>query len=228
MKHPTPELYGELDQAYVHFNADLFDGVLPPCVITLQRQKRTLGYFSPDRFVSVSRTTADEIALNPEHFAVKGPTDILQTLVHEMAHLWQHHFGKPGRGRYHNAEWAAKMEAIGLMPSSTGEPGGKRTGDHVSDYVIEAGPFQAALERLLSREFVVSWYDRFPAACPAEGSGIADLLVPPAQTGGEGEKPASRVKYRCGNCGAQVWGKPGLLLACGVPACRNRAFVPVL
>jgi hypothetical protein len=51
---------------------------------------------------------------------------VLSTLVHEQAHLWQHHFGKPGRGRYHNREWAAKMVEIGLIPSATGEPGGKQ------------------------------------------------------------------------------------------------------
>jgi len=26
-----------------------------------------------------------------------------------MAHLWQHHHGKPSRAAYHNREWASKM-----------------------------------------------------------------------------------------------------------------------
>ena len=29
-------------------------------------------------------------------------------LVHEMAHLQQHHFGKPSRMSYHNKEWARR------------------------------------------------------------------------------------------------------------------------
>jgi len=33
------------------------------------------------------------------------------------------------------------MESIGLMPSDTGEPGGKRTGQRMSDYPIEGGAF---------------------------------------------------------------------------------------
>jgi hypothetical protein len=38
-----------------------------------------------------------------------------------MAHHWQAHFGDPCRGRYHNREWAARMEALGLMTTDTSE-----------------------------------------------------------------------------------------------------------
>ncbi len=54
---------------------------------------------------------------------------MLATLAHEMVHLWQHHFGKPGRGRYHNKEWAEKMKSIGLQPTTTGKDDGAETGD---------------------------------------------------------------------------------------------------
>lgn len=54
------------------------------------------------------------------------------------------------------------MEIIGLMPSSTGQPGGKRTGDHVADYALSDGQFLAACESLLTADFRLSWYDRFP------------------------------------------------------------------
>lgn len=160
---PTHETYSELQQAYDHFNARLFDGLLPSCLITLQREKRTFGYFSAARFVSEDGSTTDEIAMNPSYFAVMPIIETMQTLVHEMAHLWQRHFGKPGRGRYHNAEWARKMESIGLMPSSTGRPGGARTGDCMADYAIEGGRFLAACQELLTAKFKLSWYDRFPA-----------------------------------------------------------------
>lgn len=46
----------------------------------------------------------------------------MQTIVHEMVHLWQYEFGKPSHRTYHNKE-ADKM-AIGLMPSNT-DLGGK-------------------------------------------------------------------------------------------------------
>jgi len=136
---PTAQNYAELQTAYDHFNQALFDGALPTCLITLQREKRTCGYFSSQRFADLDGRTTDEIALNPAYFAVVPLVETMQTLVHEMAHLWQSHFGSPGRSRYHNGEWADKMEAIGLMPSSTGKPGGRRTGDRMADYAIEGG-----------------------------------------------------------------------------------------
>jgi len=57
-----------------------------------------------------------------------------------MCHLEQHHFGKPS-GAYHNKEWAKMMHAVGLMPSNTGKPGGKQTGQTVSHYIVTGGPF---------------------------------------------------------------------------------------
>lgn len=160
---PTRVTYSELQQAYDHFNARLFGGQLPGCLITLQREKRTCGYFSAARFASLDGGTTDEIAMNPTYFVAVPLIETMQTMVHEMCHLWQHHFGTPGRGRYHNEEWAAKMEAVGLMPSSTGQPGGKRTGDMMADYALFGGRFLEACDELLTSSFQLSWYDRFPA-----------------------------------------------------------------
>lgn len=238
---PTPQTYAELQLAYDHFNQALFDGSLPGCLITLQREKRTCGYFSQARFANLDGELSDEIALNPAFFAVVPLVETMQTLVHEMVHQWQAHFGKPGRGRYHNDEWADKMEAIGLMPSSTGHPGGKRTGDHMADYAIKGGRFLRACQSLVSDEsFRLSWYDRFPAkehvamglATPAVhlsasvGGGqppaatlsVASSLVVTENTAGTtgvapGGDRSNRLKYTCA-CEHNVWGKPGLKLQC--------------
>ena len=45
-------------------------------------------------------------------------------------------------GGYHNAEWASKMESVGLVPSTTGAPGGARVGQAVSHYVDGEGRWQ--------------------------------------------------------------------------------------
>ena len=63
--------------------------------------------------------------------------------MHEMVHVWQHAHGKPGARGYHNKEWAAKMKAIGLQPSSTGMVGGKETGQRMMDYIIPGGRVHA-------------------------------------------------------------------------------------
>jgi hypothetical protein len=110
---PTKETYDQFQEAYAYFNRVLFEGQLPNCLITLQRNKRSYGYFCGDRFGRADGLVTDEIALNPRYFHVRPVADVLSTLVHEMEHLWQHHCGKPGRGSYHNKEWAQRMKAIG-------------------------------------------------------------------------------------------------------------------
>jgi len=245
MATPTGQTYGELQTAFDHYNWELFDGRLPPCLITLQRKAQTFGYFCKHRFVhAADRSMTDEIALNPEYFARAPLVEILQTLVHEMTHAWQAHFGDPGRRSYHNKEWARKMESIGLMPSSTGRPGGAKTGERVSDYPIEGGPFMQATEALLTREFRISWVDRFARAvdvtaghvlapeldldgasaitAPVMGEADPALIAPsPARN------RSNRVKYRCPGCGAQAWGKPNLRLLCGEEDCNGVPFNPV-
>jgi predicted SprT family Zn-dependent metalloprotease len=236
---PTSQTYAELQQAFEHFNLTLFSDSLPGCLLTLQREKRTHGYFSPERFGNKVGEKVDEIALNPAYFAVQSLQEIMQTIVHEMCHLWQHHHGKPGRGRYHNPEWANKMEFIGLMPSSTGKPGGRRVGDHMADYPVSGGRFEKACEALLSKEFQISWYDRFPPPQamsepleqPQEGSALqgpvdlagkaladlvpevrANLVISVKSEGVAASKP-TRAKYRC-VCDHLLWAKPGLRVQC--------------
>ena len=160
---PTTETYTELQTAYDFFNKHLFADELPACLITLQREKRTYGYFSRQRFVGrANGQKVDEIAMNPSYFAIRTIAETLSTLVHEMVHLWQFHLGKPGRRSYHNKEWAVKMEEIGLCPSHTGRPGGRRTGEQMDHYIVEGGLFDVVCSRLLTQEFTLSWLDRYP------------------------------------------------------------------
>lgn len=168
-KRPTEEAYEELQAAYDYYNDHLFEALLPPCLITFQREKRSMGYFSKSRFIRRDGVQTDEIAMNPDFFAVVPLVEILQTLVHEMAHLWQAHFGTPSRACYHNREWALKMERIGLMPSDTGQPGGKKVGQSMNDYVIPGGRFDKVTRQLLERGLQSpGWIDiRRPISPPA-------------------------------------------------------------
>lgn len=222
---PTIDAYRELQTAYDHFNRELYDNALPACLLTFQREKRSFGYFSRNRFISAETgETTHEIAMNPAYFATGPLEEIMQTLVHEMAHLWQQEFGTPGRRGYHNKEWGDKMESIGLMPSSTGQPGGKKTGECMADYIIPGGRFEASCAELLTNDFRITWMDRFVvqrngAEVPAF---ISDSFA--AEAGSEGgesmTKPggnaSNRWKYSCPTCPKiNVWGKPEMKLKCG-------------
>ena len=194
---PTRATYEAFQHAYDRFNAGLFESRLPHCLITMQRGRRCYGYFSGARWGNAAGGVTDEIALNPTHFRTRTPEQVLSTLAHEMVHLWQHHFGSPSRRSYHNAEWAAGMLAIGLVPSDTGQPGGRITGQRMSHFVEPGGRFASACRDLLAQGFVIEWMDR--AASPGESS----------------ERSGKRTKYVCGRCRLAAWAKPGAMLKCG-------------
>jgi hypothetical protein len=197
---PTRQEYGSFAEAFDFFNRELFGGALTACYITLQRKANARGYYSPQRFAHrVADEQTDEIALNPAQFEGRSDKEILSTLVHEMIHLWQFQFGKPGRGRYHNHEWADKMEELGLMPSNTGLPGGKRTGQSMSHYIIPGGLFDLVCTKLLRSGFQLNWQARDPSS--------------------NGKKPgpdSSKVKYTCAPCKTNWWGKSGGSGLCGL------------
>ena len=127
--------------------------------MTLQRKNKAYGYFAGGRFGSKDGAEiTDEIALNPSHFKSRTDEQSLSTLAHEMAHLWQHHFGKPSRAGYHNKEWAAKMHEIGLHPSDTGQPGGKETGQSCSHYIVEGGRYARVFAELAAQPDFTALY----------------------------------------------------------------------
>ena len=191
----TAEQYSNLDQAYDYFNRELFDSELPDCMITLHRKANTAGYYAHERFQARDGDAlVAEIALNPDAFEGRSDEVILSTLVHEMAHCWQFFLGNPSRRAYHNKEWAAKMEAVGLMPSSTGEPGGSRVGQKMTHYIISGGRFDVAVKALLKSGFAVKW-------------GSQPWEKKPRDT--------SKVKYACDECGLNAWAKAGCSLVCG-------------
>ncbi|MBT3039198.1 MAG: SprT-like domain-containing protein [Candidatus Thiodiazotropha sp. (ex Codakia orbicularis)] len=204
---PTKETYDRLQQAYDVLNKSLFGGELPNCLITLQRRKNTYGYFCGERFTREDGISTDEIALNPAHFKDRSLPDILATLAHDMCHLWQYHFGKAGRGRYHNRQWAEKMKEIGLQPTDTGREGGKETGDRVLHYVIAEGKFARLMTKLLARDFAVPWVDTecFLASQDTD------------RKDGQESKSGKRVKYVCTHdaCDQKAWAKHDAQLVCG-------------
>ena len=225
MTAPTHETYAELQTAYTHFNRELFGAELPGCLITLQRRKGTFGYLSHNRFVNRDGEMADEIAMNPSYFASRSIEDVLSTLVHEMTHLWQSAFGKPGRGRYHNKEWGKKLTEVGLHPSDTAQPGGKEVGDNMSHYIIEEGPFEKSTRRLLTADFQLSWLDRFPQATRSQvlgsvvGAELRSLGVVEPEPA-EPKPKSNRTKFQCPKCSANAWGKHSLELICGTCGVR--------
>lgn len=205
-KTPTQRTYNGLQEAFNLYNETLFDGILPECMITMQRKNGAYGYAASSRFIPNEErqegddlVTVDEIAMNPSHFKGRSAEQVLSTLAHEMCHVWQFRFGKPSAGGYHNKQWAARMVEIGLMPSTTGEPGGKQTGPKVSHYIMDNGPFAQETAKLIASGFTVPYVELWNEQMLAKRKRAA----------------RSKTKYTCPDCGANAWAKPEAKLMCG-------------
>lgn len=219
-RRPTTEVSAEWQFFFSYFNERLFDNTLPDCIITFTQHPLAQGYFCAAAFRDRNGTVAHEIAMNPSYFHL-GDTESFQTLVHEMAHLWRHLHGKRNRKGghgapgYHDAVWADRMEAIGLMPSDTGKPDGKRTGYHMREYVIEGGPFDLACRELLISGHGVNWRDsRQPFGI---GDPFADMGEPEAAGLGPVPPPRrrkTRARFECPICSVKAWSRPSARLAC--------------
>lgn len=211
-KSLTIQQYTTLDEAYKFFNKTLFKNDLPQVMLLLHRKgKRNLGYHHPNRFASREELEKrmskkikadeihyiDELSLNPDNFIGCTDTSILSVLVHEMAHVWRHHCYKvkeAPRSGYHDKVWGQKMEEIGLMPSNTGDEGGKKTGQQMHHYIIKGGKFETQSLIFLKNKSIK--LTSFPLSKAAS------------------TQNKNKVKYSCPSCEANIWGKPGLKVQC--------------
>lgn len=189
---PTAEQYAAFNAIFEHFNVELFGGEMPPVMLAFAKHGRSRGYYIHERWHrrDAEGFRVSEIALSPDHLGRKE-REVASTIVHEMVHLWQYVQGTPSRRGYHNAQWAERMETLGLMPSNTGEVGGKRTGQKVTHYIIEGGAFARAFEKL----------DR---------AGLLPFIAGECPAGGGPKKPSdkSKTKYGCAVCGLNAWARP--------------------
>ena len=214
---PTEEQYLALNGAYKYFNRKLFGGELPGCILNFSRKKNTHGFMAPERWrrVGEEEHSIHEISLTPTTL-YREPFEVFSTLVHEMAHLWQWDFGNPSRSGYHNKEWAVKMIEIGLIPSDTGQRGGKQTGQQMTHYIEKNGKYEKAFHSM-SKKFTLPFTS-------LEGDIMRSLLSGGAGginvDGGKRSKkslmPRSRnkTKYSCPSCKVNVWGRPNLKIRC--------------
>ena len=245
MTSPTLSLYTALQDAFDHFNTRLFGGQLPPCLITLRSASRVYGYHHADRFISLDGRLVDELGMHPGFFTLQPIEVVMATLVHEMVHHWQNHAGTPSPSNPHNREWAEKMISLGLQPSHTGLPGGRKTGRSMSDYILPDGRFLRACGELLATGFTLPWLDRHAPVKPEaqaahqralEAAGVkievtpAPMVALPTEVAGKPavwepppKKPPTRFKFNCPTCETKAWAAADASILCG--ACRTRLII---
>lgn len=155
-------------KVYEHADAmrsEFFDGQVPEIVLSFDTtNKKTLGHYCLKRNGLGVRWN---INLNPIHLA-RPMCHVLSTLLHEMAHAWQHEHGTPSKPPHHNAEFRAKCEAFGIPTDERGHDGG----------IVKDSPFAAYCVRH-GVEVVVNGETPEPGKAPEPV-----LPAPPVKPGG--------------------------------------------
>lgn len=194
--------YLRLQEAFDFFNAELFENRLPPLMFTLRGSAHQVGYSLNEAFITKDNQVYDEIAINPK-FTAREDIEILSTIVHEMTHHEQDHFGKPSKGGYHNKEWVGLMLRVGLKPYNTKDKS-KQTGTTISHTIVADGPFEVAAKKLLAQGWTFKIIERnYQTMTGLDDEGQSKL---------DRAKQKRKTKYTC-DC-STVWGRPGLNLMC--------------
>ena len=192
---PTQAQFAAYQKVFDYFNQRLFDNSLPDCMLSFSRRRRSSHtLFTPGQWREKTGSATPEISLNLKQLREDDPIEVMATLVRQMVHLWQERYGQPSRNGYFNRQWAEKMETIGLIPTATGMPGGRRTGQGVKHYIIAKGQFAQAF---LEMPATYLWPFR-----------------PEGFDGGKNEGCSLKVLYQCAGCRTKVWGKSGIGIVC--------------
>ena len=167
---PTLDFYGKLSYAHKFYNEKLFNGELSEVFFTVRsgetknKKTKTLGYYWQHVFAKKERSVS-EIALNISSFGDRSVVDILSTLVHEMVHQWREEICKipSTKNKYggHDEDWGHKMILVGLTPSNTGLPGGKRIAKSMHHYINEDGDFAKYTKELILSGFKFDIFDTY-------------------------------------------------------------------
>lgn len=163
----SQRLYSELYNAFNHFNKQFADNKLPKVVITIQESGRRNAYgwfgngFWRDTLVGDS---VPEINLSAEYLS-RGAACLLETLLHEMAHLWNASVEKVSDcsgGQYHNKKFKAAAERFGLQVSRVSNKGWAYTSlDEPALKAIESLNPDESLYTGLRRKSVKKPVDRY-------------------------------------------------------------------
>ncbi len=106
------------------------------------------------------------------------------------------------------------MKEVSLIPSSTGLPGGKQTGQRMTHYIAKGGLFANAFYKMpeafiLPFTTMANVSDRLGLLGGVfKPSGVDKTLI--------NNKKKYKTKYHCSICKVNVWGKPELKIICGI------------
>ena len=190
----------ELYRIFAILNKDKFDGKLPEPVITIQKTRmNAYGWFTPDRTwrdknnEESDETSYNEINIDPRWFNVRTPSDIAETLLHEMCHYYNKvNDIKDCSGNVHNKKFKKSAENVGLVVEK-----GKSVG---WGYTSMSDALKTYMEEIVKpNENAFEYFRSAPIKASAGGTRKKTLF-----------------KYTCPECGQEVKGKRDVTIKCGL------------
>jgi hypothetical protein len=198
---PAIEQLQRLSTAFDIFNAELFEGGLPPVMLQLRNKPGSYGHFAPNKWTNSAGVLLDVINLDSQTAAsaCEGGRELerlLSTLVHEMVHAYVFHCCNDRKATGgHGIEWRRKMLDVGLPPVQIGS--GWRQATHS---IAPSGAYMQAFKRHKQELQALPWQECINHA--NRGRGL------------------DRVKFQCPTCGSNAWARGAALLLCG--ECSNK------
>lgn len=214
---PTLESAECLNTAFDYFNARLFGSLLPPTIVRLQTDKKSAGWYSPQRFSRLrgDECAVDEIVLNPDKLLGRDDERILSTLVHEMCHAEDERQGDGPIKTAHTKRFREIMDARGLDTVITDAKGNrkpdKKTGKSATHDIVPDGPFAVACRELLESGYVLKWL-----RAPDEPR----LVAAPKK------KKVTKCEHVCPECEEVAKASIYALLDCGICHVKMEKVVP--
>ena len=200
----TTRQFTALQNARNYFNKHLFSKVfgksLGSVMLRPARHGKAFGYYRPSSWKENEKAPVPEISLCP-YGLNRSPEKVFSTLVHELCHQYQHEHGSPGRAGYHNLEFTKIMQKVGLICSSTGEAGGKQTGDQMTHYIDPNGLYATAFAVMPKRIYSLPFKPLFDEDYHSPGMPRRSIGIYKPGTDN------SKTKFTCLGCGTAAWGE---------------------
>jgi hypothetical protein len=203
---PTDEQYRAFQLLFDHLNERLFGGELPHVLLTLSsaRSKKVMAFFLPEGWKrrSGGGTVTHEIAVCPSH--THDAKRLAANVAHEMVHLAQLIHGTAARRGYHNRDFAARSEAVGIPIPILGQS--------VWLEITPGGAFDQAYAEL-PEGAMLPLITSYPAVDEESGPSPENPDAGDGEEGSDDEEPESepepadpsKVKYTCPTCGFNAW-----------------------
>ena len=148
----------ELYRAFDFFNARFANDKLPKVIITIQEagRRNAYGWFGKSFWKDdICEQGVCEINLSAEYMG-RDPTSILETLLHEMAHLdnAMNDIRDCTSGQYHNKKFKTAAEKYGLIVKRMGNKGWAHTqlGEEAVEAIKDLDPDKKVLNSLKRRK----------------------------------------------------------------------------